>query len=193
PQRKFDIVTVTAKSLDAMGEGEKEVWLSLPNDEFDFVIMNPPFTRPTGHEGKKIGVHNQMFAAFQFSDEEQRLMGEATKRLTKGTSAHGNAGEAAIFLVLADRKLKPGGTAALVMPLSLLVGEAWKESRALLAKTYSGLILVSIAGAHDADLSFSADTDMGECLVVGRKNATGSSRATFIILKERPQFPLMGW
>jgi hypothetical protein len=33
---------------------------------------------------------------------------------------------------------------------------------------------------------------MGECLVVGRKGKTGSKRAAFIILNERPGFPLLG-
>ena len=59
--------------------------------------MNPPFTRATGHEAEKIGVPNPMFAAFSSSDEAQRLMGNATRRLTKDTSANGNAGEASIF------------------------------------------------------------------------------------------------
>jgi hypothetical protein len=185
-------VAVTAKSADAMGPGEREVWSSLPHASFDVVIMNPPFTRATGQEGRKLGVPNPMFAAFSSTEEEQRLMGRATSQLTKGTSAHGNAGEASIFLVLADRKLKPDGTLALVMPLSLLCGDAWEKSRRLLAKGFNDLVLVSIAAADDAALSFSADTGMGECLVVGRKDDKGSKRATFVILKERPKFPMVG-
>jgi hypothetical protein len=62
----------------------------------------------------------------------------------------------------------------------------------LLARNFNDLILVSIAAADDADLSFSADTGMGECLVVGRKDDKGSKRATFVILKERPKFPMVG-
>ena len=93
---------------------------------FDLVIMNPPFTRDTGHEGEKIGVPNPMFAAFGSKEEEQREMAKAAKRLLQGTSAHGNAGEASAFLVLADRKLKDSGTLAMVMPLSLMSGEAWE-------------------------------------------------------------------
>ncbi len=192
PQGKFEILSITAKGVGSMGESEKEIWRSLPHASFDVVIMNPPFTRATGHEGKKIGVPNPMFAAFSSSAEEQRLMGKAAKRLTKGTSAHGNAGEASIFLVLAERKLKAGGILTLVMPLSLISGDAWKKSRALLAKKYQNLILISIAGAKDADLSFSADTGMGECLIIGQKSNTGSTRATFVILNERPAFPLLG-
>ena len=33
---------------------------------------------------------------------------------------------------------------------------------------------------------------MGECLVVGRKSSTGSTRATFVVLNERPAYPLIG-
>ena len=192
PQRKFEIIDITAKSAESMGEAEKETWLSLPHSSFDTIIMNPPFTRSTGHEGKKIGVPRPMFAAFRSTKEEQRLMSQATARLTAGTSAHGNAGEASIFLVLADRKLKPGGTLALVMPVSLMSGDAWEASRALLAKHYSELILITIAGAASAEMSFSADTDMGECLVIGRKVANTTGRAVFVVLNARPAFPMVG-
>jgi hypothetical protein len=192
PQGKFEVLSITAKAAEGMGEAEKETWRLLPHASFDVVIMNPPFTRATSHEGKNVAVPNPMFAAFGSSAEEQRSMSDATKRLTKGTSAHGNAGEASIFLVLADRKLKPNGILGLVMPLSLVAGDAWKKSRKLLATNYSGLILISITGADDDVISFSADTGMGECLVIGRKSQTGSTRATFVILNERPKYPLLG-
>jgi hypothetical protein len=192
PQGMFGVLAITAKAAEGMGETERETWQSLPHASFDVVIMNPPFTRATNHEGKRATVPNPMFAAFGSSAEEQRLMAKATERLTRNTSAHGNAGEASIFLVLADRKLKSDGMLALVMPLSLIGGESWEDSRALLAKNYRDLVLVSIAGADDAALSFSADTDMGECLVVGRKASSGSARATFVVLNERPAYPLIG-
>ena len=192
PQGTFEVLSITAKAAEGMGEAEKETWQSLPHASFDIVIMNPPFTRATNHEGKSAAVPNPMFAAFGSDAEEQRLMSKATERLTKNTSAHGNAGEASIFLVLADRKLKPDGVLALVMPLSLMAGESWEDSRALLAKNYANLVLVSIAGSGSMDMSFSADTGMGECLVVGRKSNTCSSRATFVVLNQRPAYPLIG-
>src|SRR5688572_18942480 len=99
-------------------------------------MMNPPFVRATVHEADRLNVPNPMFAAFASTAEEQKLMSEATQRLTAGTSVHGNAGEASIFLVLGDRKLRAGGTLALVMPLSLMSGESWEDSRLLLAKNY---------------------------------------------------------
>lgn len=192
PQKKLDMIAIAAKSVGASGESDTDTWNEIPDAMFDVVIMNPPFTRSTGHEAKKIGVPRPMFAAFGSTADEQKLMAKETKRLTEGTSAHGNAGEASIFLVLGHRKVKKGGVLALVMPLSLVSGEAWEASRALLAKHYSNLILVSIAGASDDEMSFSADTGMGECLVVGEKTGKASSRATFVVLKERPAYPLVG-
>ncbi len=192
PQKKLDIVAITAKAAGGSGESEADTWTEIPDATFDVLVMNPPFTRSTGHEARKIGVPQPMFAAFSSTKEEQKLMAKATKGLTEGTSAHGNAGEASIFLVLADRKVKTGGVLALVMPLSLMSGEAWQASRALLAKNYSDLVLVSIAASSDNEMSFSADTGMGECLVVGRKTGIASSRATFVVLKERPAYPLLG-
>lgn len=191
-QRKFGILDITARASEGMGESERDLWLSLPHASFDVVIMNPPFTRATNHEGDRVNVPNPVFAAFASTAEQQRLMGEATKKLTAGTSAHGNAGEASIFLVLADRKLKQGGSLALVMPLTLISGESWANSRALLARSYTNLICVSIAASRDEDTAFSADTGMGECLVVGQKSEKGSDRATFVVLSERPKYTLHG-
>lgn len=124
-QKDFEVLAITAKAVGGMGEKELETWSSMPHASFDLVVMNPPFVRPTGHEGEKIGIPVPMFAAFNSSDEEQRLMSKAMKLLTNGTAYHGNAGEASAFLVIADRKLKEGGALALVMPLSLMPGDAW--------------------------------------------------------------------
>lgn len=192
PQAKLTEMAITAKAAEGMGEKEKETWATLPHASFDLVVMNPPFTRPTNHEGSRRDVPNPMFAAFDNTPEQQKKMAAATKRLIAGTSANGNAGEASIFLVLADRKVRDGGMVALVMPLSLMLGESWEDSRALLAKKYSGLVALSIAGATDEESSFSADTDMAECLVVARRSKPQDNRATFVVLKERPANPLLG-
>lgn len=191
-QRDF---TDTVRVIEGMGERERATWMAIPDTQFDLVVMNPPFTRNTDHKRNKTGITHPMFAAFGSTKQEQREMAEATKRLIRkcgAESAHGNAGEASIFLVLADRKVKEGGVLALVMPFSLMLGDSWSESRKLLAKNYKDLVLVSIAGTRDREMSFSADTDMGECLVVGRKEKGGSARATFVVLKKRPIYTIEG-
>jgi len=52
-QKYIEVLAITAKVVSGMGEKEMETWSSLPHASFDFVVMNPPFVRPTGHEGKK--------------------------------------------------------------------------------------------------------------------------------------------
>ena len=180
---------ITAKAIEATRMSEVDIWRFAPHVSFDLVIMNPPFTRATNHEGRHENVPNPMFAAFGSSAEEQKAMSNATKRLTRSTIAHGNAGEASIFLALADRKLAKDGMLAMVMPLSLLTGTSWQKCRSRLAESYGKLILISIAGSHSKSMSFSADTGMAECLVIGKRNGKRQSRATFVVLEKSPEHP----
>ena len=72
-QVRFEILAITAKAAEGMGEKEKETWSALPHASFDLVVMNPPFTRPTNHEGNKYhNVPNPMFAAFGSSAKETK-------------------------------------------------------------------------------------------------------------------------
>ncbi len=180
---------ITAKAAEGLGEEEREAWRYAPHVSFDLVIMNPPFTRATNHEGRHENVPNPMFAAFGSSAEEQKAMANETKKLTRGSVAHGNAGEATIFLALADRKLARDGMLALVMPLSLMAGASWEKCRVRLAESYENLILITIAGSNNKAISFSADTSMGECLVIGKRNGQRQTRATFVVLEHSPNNP----
>ncbi len=60
----------------------------LPHAAFDIVIMNPPFIRSTGQEGRKVGLPRPMFPAFGLTDEERRLMSQATSKLASRTSVN---------------------------------------------------------------------------------------------------------
>ena len=177
---------ITAKSIEGAGEAELNAWRYAPHVSFDLVIMNPPFTRATNHERRIPDTPNPNFAAFGASAAEQKTMAEEAKKLTSGTIAHGNAGEASVFLALADRKLAKDGMLAMVMPVTLLTGSSWEKCRVRLAEAYENLILISIAGSGGKSLSFSADTGMGECLVIGKRNGKRQSRATFVVLNEAP-------
>ncbi len=197
-QATFDLLSIHAKAAGGTGELQTNTWSDLPHSCFDLVAMNPPFTRATGHEAGKVGVPVPMFAAFGKEDEEQRAMSKQLNRLTSGTCAHGNAGEASYFLPLADTKLKEGGRLALIMPASLLAGEAWDKSRKLLRESYQELVVMTIAGCSDMESSFSADTGMGECLLVATKrkrrldhvDRNAPVRARFIVLRRRPETQL---
>jgi hypothetical protein len=109
--------------------------------------------------------------------------------LINTTDYHGNAGIASAFTALADRKLKPGGVLALVLPLSVASGLSWQQVRELLATDYTDLTVLSLA-ANGRGMSFSSDTGMAECLVVARKRRpeeVRARRATFVSLRRRPQ------
>ena len=165
---------------------------TMPDDSFDLVIMNPPFTR-AGSDWE--GAERSEDAVKQFRGlgndlVTQKAMSQKTKHLAKDTCAHGFAGIASTFVALADKKLKPGGVLALVLPLSAAVGLSWLKFRQLLTADYFELQVLSIA-ANGKDMSFSSDTGMSECLVVARKLHRGeiSSRAVqFTSLQVRP-----GW
>jgi hypothetical protein len=193
PQRPFEVINpISANAVERTGKKEKELWSTLPHATFDLVLMNPPFTRDTDHEGNKSQMANPMFAAFGFTTAQQHEMASAAEKILKGTSANGNAGEASAFLVLANRKLKDQGTLALVMPMSLLSGESWETSRRLLRNLYGDLIVVTIAGGRDDELSFSADTEMAECLVIGKKVVNDDKRAVLVVLNKRPSSQIIG-
>ena len=169
-------------------ETAAQVQVDMPDQRFDLVIMNPPFTRATNHEGAHADVTNPAFAAFDATPENQTAMGNRINELGRGTCYHGNAGIASAFAALAHSKIKPGGILALVLPLSAAAGLLWQGFRQMLAEGYSDLEVLSIA-ANGKEMSFSSDTGMAECLVVARKRATAAEdRVTrFASLRRRPQ------
>ena len=121
---------ITAKAIEATRMSEVDIWRFAPHGSFDMVIMNPPFTRAESRRAHEYRIPPiPMFAAFGSSAAEQKAMANAAKELTKGTLAHGSAGEASTFLALADRKLKIDGMLALVMPVTLLTGSSWEKCR----------------------------------------------------------------
>ena len=79
--------------------------VDIPDDYFDLVIMNPPFTRNVTREGAYADTINAAFAAFGASDADQREMAKRMANLKVGTCYHGNAGIASAFAALADNKL----------------------------------------------------------------------------------------
>ena len=166
-----------------------QVMVDIPHEGFDMVIMNPPFTRNVTREGAYSETVAAAFAAFEASEADQRQMAKRMEVLKKDTCYHGNAGISSAFAALGEKKLKPGGVLALVLPLSAASGLSWQGFRQMLADDFTDLTVLSIA-ANGRDMSFSSETGMGECLVVARKRKAEESRMTrvqFISLHRRPQ------
>ena len=169
-------------------ETASQIIADVPDSEFDLVIMNPPFPRPTNHEGGHANVTNPAFAAFGATRRDQTEMGRRLNRMGKETCYHGNAGIASAFAALGNRKLKSGGILALVLPLTAASGFSWREFREMIANGYADLTVVSIT-ANGRDMAFSSETGMAECLVVARKLGAGETsdgRIRFASLAHRP-------
>ena len=170
-------------------ETATQIRAEIPDASYDLVIMNPPFTRATNHEGAHADITNPAFAAFDATDDDQNAMGGRVNRLGDDTCYHGNAGIASAFAALAHKKLRLGGVLALVLPLSVANGLSWESFRELLARDYEDITILSIA-ANGRDMAFSSDTGMAECLVIAHKelkDAPHSGRAHFMSLRHRPQ------
>ena len=167
-------------------ETAAQINAEIPDDSFDLAIMNPPFTSNTKHFDADDGVLNAAFAAYDSSTDDQKEMSERLKFLSKGTAYHGHAGLASAFASLAHQKLKDGGIIALVLPFTAINGSAWSKFRELVRSSFCDLSIVSIAASSDHDLSFSADTGMAECLVIGKKQGT-TERGHFTSLRSRPK------
>ena len=178
------------KRLRGVGESDDSP-VDMPHGGFDLVIMNPPFTRSTGHEAEKVGIPAPAFAGFATSDDEMRHMSRHLGKMRKPFMVgHGNAGLASNFIDLAHAKVKSsGGVLALVLPASFLQGKAWTAARRLLDEHYRDVVVVSIAATGTTDCAFSADTGMAEVLVVATRKSddeeTGGT-TRFVNLQRRP-------
>ena len=186
----FASMRAAVKTVGGKGEKDAEDLVGkIKDNDFDLVIMNPPFTRATSHEGEVRNVPNPAFAAFQMSAATQRRMSARLKKLAPDGCGHGNAGMASYFVELGYRKTKNNGALALVLPLTALSGTSWEKTRRLWKNKFSSVSVVTTADGS----SFSADTSIAECLFVGRKGKCNSdSPAHFVVLKERPRSTVEG-
>jgi hypothetical protein len=159
----------------------------IPRPSVDLVISNPPYTRrgsDSGHEEAIV----RIFSLPEGDRESQEKIARRTSELLRGTSANQMAGHGSSFTVLADRLVKPGGRIALVLPITCLAGERWKEVRSMLSSRYEIEFVVS---SHDPELrTMSYDTSIAEILLVARRLQEGEQppkRGVFINLWRAPR------
>ena len=164
------------------------------HNRFDLVIMNPPFTRQTNHEAGHAEVPIPAFAAFDNTPEEQAAMSDKLSKLTENSPSNGNAGLASDFVELAHRKIRDDGSIALVLPLSSMSGSSWAAIRDRWRDSYENIVVVTIAGLGSNESSFSAYTNMAECMLVARRSSKDPSnkRGLFVILDQKVQSAVEG-
>ena len=154
--------SATREQVGATGSAGKLV----QRPRADLVISNPPFTR-RGSDGGKGEALARVLDVPESDADTRRLVARQTSALLKGTPANQMAGHAASFTVLADRLVRPDGRLALVLPVTALAGESWRQVRAMLANRYAIELVVS---SHDPELrSMSYDTNIAEVLLTARR------------------------
>ena len=176
-------------------ETASQIVADIPDAGFDLVIMNPPFTSNTKHRDAAGNVQNAAFAAYGAQVSDQDDMAARLIRLAQGSYYHGHAGLGSAFAAIADKKVRPGGVIALLILFTAVSGASWAKFRQLIAEKYTDVTIVSIA-ANGTDMSFSSDTGVAECLVIGRRLLKGekpSGRARFISLRRRPRSFAEAW
>ena len=147
----------------AIGVDKSKYKFHAANGTFDLCIMNPPYSRSRG--GAKI------FDVDGLPENQRQLSVKNYNTLLRGSFADRQAGMAAAFCHLADMKLKPGGVLAAVLPLSAAGQNSWRKFRAHIVGNYSDIMVIGTATENLQ--SFSADTGMGEMLLVARKGKDG--------------------
>ena len=169
-------------------ETAAQIAVDIPDDGFDIVIMNPPFTSNTKHRDADGNVLNAAFAAFGAEISDQDDMATLLIQSARGSHYHGHAGLGSAFASIADKKVRPGGVVALVLPFTAINGSAWAKFRELISTQYADVTIVSIASIGRG-MAFSSDTGIAECLIVARKlepDEKPRQRAEFVSLTHRP-------
>jgi hypothetical protein len=83
PQRKFEILAITAKAAEGMGESEKETWSSLPHASFD-VVYEPALYPSNGPRGGKTQCSQSHVCRIRFECRGAAIDGQGYGTVDKG-------------------------------------------------------------------------------------------------------------
>lgn len=190
PQATLPLGLINTERVQGDGSGDADEIPEFRHGEMDIVVDNPPFTR--------VGADNSSRApdvpTTVFGDREPDVAEEMQRGLGEISSiGNTNAGLGSYFVDLADRMLKPGGVMGFVLPIIAFTSPLWQKVRELWTQKYRDVVVITIAAADIANCAFSADTNMGECLVVATKGAAeNTGRGTFVCLHRSPDSYLEG-
>ncbi|MHA1757812.1 MAG: hypothetical protein ACTSVV_13635 [Promethearchaeota archaeon] len=187
---------------------------------FNFIIMNPPFSRTTA-PGKidtrprifDFAINERIFENLMnkykeiinnivnpFIPRKSSLNKDIAEYVGKGKTLSKsainplNAGASFPFIFLADKYLRKGGKMALVLPKTVIESAAYFLLRYLLISKYN--IEYIVVSTEPNNPNFSYSTNFSEILIIARKlfeNEEPNNEDTKIInLKSQPKNPLEG-
>lgn len=138
--------------------------LYAPDERFDIVMMNPPYSRTRGGQA--------LFDIAGATDAERARAQKRVAKLVRDTPANLKAGLASVFCELVRRKISPGGRVGIVLPVTAAASPAWLSVRAMFEAHFDDLLLVAFPGAtRGGDKTLSADTAMGEMIIAATKRS----------------------
>ena len=187
PEATFSLGLINTQQIRGDASQDSNLQHGFRHSEMNIVIDNPPFTR--------VGADNNAtdpdVPTTIFGDRDPNIARQMQQTLRGIEHSIGNssAGFGSYFVDLADRMLKSDGQSVMgfVLPITVLTSPDWQKVRDLWAQTYHDVVVLTIADAKTENCSFSADTNMAECLVIARKGRTEQSgRGTFVCLHRRP-------
>lgn len=144
------------------GSGDTERTITVKDSDFDYIIMNPPYSRT--RKDRKV------FDIAGLSEGEKDDCQKRWGRMLRDQAAVKTAGMAASFLCLAREKIKPGGKIGFVLPISAAFDKSWEKTREMIIRDFENIIAITSASAGGGgDEAMSADTGMGEMLLVARR------------------------
>ena len=163
----------------------------------DLVIMNPPYTRPAGAALMDRNIPGGKLDIPPTSPGELRKMEIRMRRVRDAAHAGTRNGMALYFSHIADQMVKPGGTIALLLPMSAVTtynekinsSEGWSSFRRQLVEGYRNIRIISITGFEDYDSNFSHDTGIAEVMLIAQRTHPGEhpdGAGHFINLARRP-------
>ena len=143
----------------------------IPDDSVDWILMNPPYS--IANNGK-----HGAFAITGLTKEESDACGKAYKSAVRNEPINLGAGMAASFLVLAHKKVKPGGRVGFVLPLTAAFGDSWAVTRKMIEHEFTDIIAITTAaGKALGKKALSADTNMEEMILVATRRKKSGKRA----------------
>lgn len=144
-------------------ESDRDKSLEIHDGSVDWILMNPPYSRTRGGQS--------VFDVAGLSEEMRFACQKRWQTLTKNEPVNNKAGMAASFLVIAKKKIKPGGRIGFVLPLTAAFAPSWIPTREMLLNDFNDIIAIAVAGGKAlGKTALSADTGMEEMLLIATRN-----------------------